>query len=125
MKLVSKRISVITTTAASTDTFYSTGPANGLVHAVVYTKSTSATISSSALLSITGKDSGRDILTSLTVGSASYIKYIRESTVVDTTNGTSTGAMLVPIVDERIKVTIGNSSVSNQLGTFDVILEGA
>tara|TARA_Y100000310_G_C20411449_1_gene682193 strand:- start:208 stop:582 length:375 start_codon:yes stop_codon:yes gene_type:complete len=99
------------------------GPFNGVVHAVEYVKSTSAAISSTATLSVKSEVTQHDILTSLAVGAASFVKYPR-GTVVDTTNGALAAYDKVPVSGERVELTIAASSVAAQAGTFHVYVEG-
>jgi hypothetical protein len=120
---ITKYTASVTTTTSSTDNFY-TEVANGSIRAVQYVRSTSSPISSTADLSITGEVSGINILTSLSVGAASFIK-VPMGTAVNTTNGSITAFMAVPVAEERIKVSVSESTAASLTGTFNIYVEGA
>lgn len=125
-------LSVTTTSAGGTDTAYSDRPVNGLIHSINYTTGTTV-FSSSANIAITGEGSGQTIFTTL-AAAASWVYYPRSRAIVDTTgdviNPTSAGGSesnteeKIPIVDERIKVVVTNTTAA-QDGTVTVYVEGA
>ena len=121
---VEKYSLTLTMSTSLTDTEY-TPVCNGAIMAIGYTKSTSATISSTATLAITTETSARNILTSMAVGGSNFLKCPRE-VVVNTTNGAvSNESALIPIANERIKCVVAASSAASLTGTFDVIIDGS
>lgn len=104
-----------------------TKPLNGYISAVEYIKSTGTALSGTATLAITGEDSGLNVLASLAVGTASFIKCPR-LLAINTTNGTlTTGGGVgekIPIAGERLKLVIAATSAASQVGTFNIYSEG-
>tara|TARA_Y100000310_G_scaffold339769_1_gene433503 strand:- start:584 stop:979 length:396 start_codon:yes stop_codon:yes gene_type:complete len=108
-----------------------TNVVRGLVHSIHYVKAASGSLSSTATLAITTESSSQSILNSLAVGAASFHKFPRLATVVDSTNGTlspTTGggdfAEKIPISNERIKLVVAATSVAAQTGTYHIYIEG-
>lgn len=131
MFLTRHRISVSTTTSLGY-TGYSDVIRGGVLHAIIYTKSTAAPLSSTATLDITDEITGTNLLTSLAVGSASFLKFPRGTGIVNSTNGTPTpttgGGSYVerfPIAGSRIKLAIAATSAAGQEGIYDIFVEGA
>lgn len=126
MKIIKESVSVTVAVSTSGATAYTARPMNGLIHAVEYVRGSASQLSSTATLTIKGSVTGNIILDSLAVGGASFFKYVRENTVVDTTNGAvTTVACMVPVVDERVSVAVGDTTGNNLSGTFNIFLEGA
>lgn len=97
----------------------STSYVKGCILSVEYLKGATA-FSATADLAITTVDTSHNILTSLAIGSANFLKSPR-SVIVNTTNGAIANfAGLIPVDDERIKVTVTNSSKAAQTGTFNI-----
>lgn len=121
MKL-SRQSVAVTGSTGGTVTAYTGRPINGVVHAIQYD---AGTLSSTATLQIKGATSGIIVLDSLAVGSADFIKYVREDTVVNSTNGSASTFVFIPIIDERVSITVGVCTASTVTGTFYVITEGS
>lgn len=104
-----------------------TGPVNGGIRAIQYSTADSTagnTLSSTATLDIQTEDSAVSVLTSLAVGAASWTK-APALIVVNSTNGALANCdRMVPVANERLKVTVVNSSMAAQVGTFNVFVEG-
>lgn len=124
MKLHRQSVAITGSTGAAV-VGYTARPINGVVHAIQYDAPASSALSSTATLNIKGETSGIIILDSLAVGSADFIKYVREDTVVNSTNGTAATFVQIPIIDERVSVTVGVTTATGLTGTFYVITEGA
>ena len=104
------------------DTEY-TGVINGGIRAIQYSTAAGA-LSSTATLDIETEDSGVSILTSLAVGASGWVK-APALIVVNTTNGALANCdRMVPVANERVQVTVVNSSKAAQIGTFNVFVEG-
>jgi hypothetical protein len=122
MHITKHSISVVAGTSKG-DVEY-TNVINGVVRAVQYAKSTSGALSSTATLAIETAVTGVSVLSSLTVSTGSWVK-APALTVVNTTNGAITNAhRMIPVDNERLKLTIAATSVAAQTGTFYVYSEG-
>ena len=104
---------------------------NGFVHCIDYIKSTGTALSSTATLAIVTEQTSQNVLASLAVGAASFRKCPRISTVVNSTNSTLTPctgggdfAEYIPVVGERLKLTVAACSAAAQVGTFRVYTMG-
>lgn len=120
---VNKHVVTISGTPGSTSSFY-TGVINGAILAINYQPSTGTAISSTADLDITTETSGADVLTSLSVGASAFWK-APHMTVVNTTNGAIANASSpIPVANERLEISIINSSSTDQEGVFNVYSQG-
>lgn len=123
MRITKLQIPVADTTGDAT--LYTTGAVNGIVRAVQYIKSTGVALSATAELDIQTEENAVPILGSMAVGSASFYKIPKvATTVVNTTNGAVTASEFIPVANERIKLTITNTSSTAAEGTFNIYVEG-
>lgn len=100
-----------------------TGVINGGIRAIQYT-TTSGALSSTATLDIQTEDSGVSVLTSSAIGAASWAK-APALTVVNTTNVAIANCdRMVPVANERLKITVAATSVAAQTAVFNVFVEG-
>jgi hypothetical protein len=123
MKLNRQSVSITGSTLGSVG--YTGRPINGVIHAIQYDASTALALSSTASLTIKGETSGVIVLDSLAVGAADFIKYVREDTVVNSTNGVAATFVQIPIIDERVSIAVGVTTATGLTGTFYVISEGS
>ena len=129
MYLTRHRLNVTCTASGAT---YETEPfIGGLLYAVRFTKASASAIASGAtcVISVVSIASAPDIAVSHDVltfvgTSASQIIYPRRE--MQTTAGASAGAMggvMIPLVDDKIRVTVASGGASGK-GTFDFLIEG-
>ena len=125
------RIRLNVTCTASGATVDSEPIQSGLLYAIRYTRASASGYATGATCDFTAVAlaSAPDIavthdLLKFTGTSASQILYPRRE--MQTTAGASAGAMggaMIPLVGDRIRVTIGTGGASGK-GTFDVLIDG-
>lgn len=118
----------IVCTSSKGNIAYSEGPMNGLVHSLYYQLSTALALSDTSLLSLESEITGMKMLDEVALGAASRNINPRWANSIDSTGGAlSTDAnslAKIPIVNERLKLTVAASSAALLTGTFYVFTEG-
>lgn len=125
------RVRLNVTCTASGATVDSEPVLGGLLYAIRYTRASASGFATGATCAITAVSlasapdiaAGHDILL-FTGTSVSQILYPRRE--MQTTAGASAGAMggvMIPLVDDKIRVTVASGS-ANGRGTFDFLIEG-
>ncbi len=117
-------------TAASTPQY--SGVLNGLVHAIVYrpTASADTILSTTSTVALDIEGTTDKHIFNGTIGSTDmWRKYVRES-AVDSTGGaigntTDFPLVGIPLVNERVKLSLGLSTAEDLTGYLDIIVEGA
>lgn len=119
--MIKHRFSVTASTAGGA-TAYTDTPVSGHVSSIRYVFSTSTKMASTGTVAFVGAETGTPIFSRvLSTGNWHVHPSIG---AVNTTNGTVTnGHYPIPIVRERIKLTVATVGASAQ-GVFDVIVDG-
>jgi hypothetical protein len=111
--------STFTTSASSAASVTTTKAFNGLLHAIHYTRDSTATaMSTTATVAITGETSGINYFTHTLVSTADISFYPRQN-IHSTAGSTIAGFELMPIVNERLTFAIAAAGASKG-GTFRV-----
>lgn len=118
---LNKHVVSIVSSSSGADTEYTDTPVSGVVYSVSYTVST-AKISSTGTIEITGEESGRSILSmALSTGSWEYSPSI---SAIDSTGGAVTNShVAVPVKNERIKLVLAGGG-DTKSGTFTIYTQG-
>ena len=123
----------VTATGGAAQSFYSPSVLQGHIEAIRYQPATASGISTAAHISITGEQSGIEVLTATATGIVTWYPRAGAMNTSAVALGYSSGAAppmvpaLIPVANERLKVTFtsgGTASAGGLRGTLDLYLSG-